>query len=107
MIFTSVQNFHSISNKIRNNRMKQTNGNGKNTLSVCHWNLGSKKWKNKRNQIQALVDHQNPDIIYISEANLDDLTPLHESLIAGYNITRPKTVIRNSTARLVLLTREN
>ena len=87
--------------------MKQINGNGKNTLSICHWNLGSKMWRNKLNQIQALVDQDSPDIIFISEANLEEETPPHESLIIGYNITMPKTVTRNKTARLVLLTREN
>ena len=105
---STVQDFHYLSNKRRNNLIKQTNGNGKNSLSVCHWNLGSKKWKNKRNQIQALVDHLSPDIIYISEANLDEVTPPHESIfITGYKITFPKTVTRNRTARLVLLTRDN
>ena len=87
--------------------MKQKNGNGKNSLSICHWNLGSKKWRNKRNQIQALVDQNSPDLIFISEANLDEMTPLHESLISGYDITLPKTVTRNGTARLALLTKEN
>ena len=104
---TNISVSHSISNKKRNNLIKQRNGNGKSSLSICHWNLGSKLWKNKRNQIQALVDQDNPDILFISEANLDDLTPPHESLISGYNITLPKTVTRNGTARLVLLTREN
>ena len=98
---------HSINNKRRNNLIKQINGNGKNSLSICHWNLGSKKWKNKRNQIQALVDQTNPDIMFISEANLDDSTPSHDSLITGYLITLPKTMTRNGTARLVLLTKEN
>ena len=103
----SVSVLHSISNKERNSLIKQTNGNGKNTLSISHWNLGSKLWKNKRNLIQALVDQANPDILFISEANLDNVTPPHESLISGYNITRPKTVTRNGTARLILLTKEN
>ena len=76
-------------------------------MLISHWNLGSKKWNNKRNQIQALVDTDNPDIIFISEANLDESTPPHESLIAGYDITLPKTVTVNGTARLVLLTKES
>ena len=72
-----------------------------------HWNLGSKKWTNKRNQIQAFVDTDNPDVMFISEANLDELTPPHESLIVGYDITLPKTVMVNGTARLVMLTKVN
>ena len=66
-----------------------------------------KKWQNKKNQIQALVDSDNPDVMFISEANLDELTPPHEKLIAGYNITLPNTVTRNGTARLVLLTKDD
>ena len=92
---------------MRNKLIKQLNGNGKNSITVCHWNLGSKKWKNKINQIQALADQNLADLIFISEANLDELTPLHESRIVGYNITLPKTLKINGTARLVLLTREN
>ena len=48
-----------------------------------------------------------PDLIFISEANLDELTPLYDSLITGYTITMPKTVTRNGTARLVLLTKDS
>ena len=86
---------HFLSRKESNKLIKQKNGNGKNSLLISHWNLGSKKWVNKRNQIQALVDTDNPDLIFISEANLDELTPPYESLITGYVITLPKTVIRN------------
>ena len=71
---------HSISRKMRNKLVKQINGNGKNTLLISHWNLGSKKWQNKKNQIQALVDSDNPDVMFISEANLDELTPPHEKI---------------------------
>ena len=83
----SISSSHSISNKMRNKLIKQTNGNGKSTLAISHWNLGSKLWKNKRNQIQALVEQTNPDILFISEANLDDQTPTHESMIAGYTLS--------------------
>ena len=98
---------HSTSSKMRNKAVKQVNGNIKNSILISHWNLGSKKWNNKLNQVQALVDTNKPDILYISEANLDELTPPHEKLIAGYNITLPKTVTKNKTARLVLLTKED
>ena len=98
---------HSLSRKMRNKAVKQVNGNGKNSLLISHWNLGSKKWINKINQIQALVDTDNPDVLFISEANLDESTPLHETIIEGYEITLPKTVVRNGTARLVLLTKES
>ena len=110
LLFTSVTRycppatkFHFISNKTRNSLIKQLNGNGKNTISVSHWNLGAKKWKNKRDQIQAFADQKQADIIFISEANLDESTPCYESVIQGYNITYPKTVYKNGTARLIML----
>ena len=56
VICSTISVPHSISNKRRNNMIKQINGNGRSSLIICHWNLGSKLWKNKRNQIQALVD---------------------------------------------------
>ena len=104
---TTVAYFHSSSRKKRNKSIKQINGNGRNSLLISHWNLGSKKWSNKRNLIQALVDQNSPDILFISEANLDESTPSYDSIISGYDITLPKTVTRNGTARLVLLTKEN
>ena len=35
------------------------------------------------------------------------MTPLHESMIQGYNITKPHTVLKNGTSRLVLLSKES
>ena len=106
-VTTCPATLHFKSNKMRNKFVKQVNGNGKNSLLISHWNLGSKKWTNKRNLIQAQVDTDKPDLIFISEANLDELTPLHESLITGYTITMPKSVTINGTARIVLLTRDS
>ena len=51
------------------------------------------------------MEHNKADLIFISEANLDESVEVHDSLIHGYSITLPKTVARNGTARLVLLTR--
>ena len=41
-----VSSFHFLSRKEMNKLIKQQHGNGKNSLIICHWNLGSKKWKN-------------------------------------------------------------
>ena len=51
---------HFISSKLRNKSIKQVNGNGKNSLLVSHWNLGSKKWCNKRNQILCVPYKRHP-----------------------------------------------
>ena len=96
----------SISRKCRNNKIKQLNGNGKKMINICYWNLGSKNWTKKRNQIQALADQFNPDILVISEANLNPETPLYESQIQGYQITFPKSTSINMTARIIMLTKD-
>ena len=84
---------HSISRKARNKFAKQKNGNGKKTFIISHWNLGSKNWTKKRNKKKIIK----------KKKKMDELTPSYESLIQGYNITLPKTVKNNLSARLVLL----
>ena len=39
------------------------------TLKVMQWNMGSKFWIRKQEEIQAIVDQHNPDIMYITEAS--------------------------------------
>ena len=97
---------HFVSNKSRNKSVKMINGNRKNSVQIAHWNLGSKRWKNKRDQIQALVDLKSPDLIFISEANLDEMTPEYETIIQSYNINKPKTISDHRISRLILLLRE-
>ena len=98
---------HSITSKKRNKLRKSINGNGKNFMLVAHWNLGSSKWKNKVNHIQALVDSTSPDLLFISEANLYEATAECETIIQGYNIHKPKTVSISNLSRLVLLSKDN
>ena len=47
-----------------------SNGNGKNSIQVLHWNLGARLWQNKVTEIQALVDELSPEHCFITEANL-------------------------------------
>ena len=106
-IVNKVTKQYYLSSKERNKLIKQTNGNGKKSISIAHWNLGSKLWKNKRNQTQLPVDSTNPDLLYISEANLDEMTTTFESNIIGYNIIKPKSLSINKTSRLVLLVKDS
>ena len=94
------------SSKVWNSLMKQTNGNGKKAITIAHWNLGPAQWRNKINSIQAAVDMHSPDLLYISEANLYEVTPPYETLISGYTITKPLTVNVHNLSRLVLLVRD-
>ena len=60
-------------------------------LKIIEWNMGSRHWLNKRDKIQAMVDDQDPDIIYITEANLFKSDPDYLVNIVGYNLVKPKT----------------
>ena len=97
----------SIGRKLRNKLVKQCNGNGKKSIMIAHWNLGSRKWHNKINQIQAAVDLKHPDLIFISEANLYEVTPESETLISGYHIIKPLTVRVHGLSRIILLVKED
>ena len=74
---------------------------------VAHWNLGSKAWKRKVTAIQDIVDRKKPDLLFISEANLHESTPCHETFITGYNIHKPKTASIFKVSRIIVLTRDN
>ena len=71
-----------------------------------HWNLGSRKWENKRDSIQALVDEFLPEICFISEANLFWGVPDYMTSIEGYDITLAKTWNKLKYSRIVLLTKK-
>ena len=94
----------SLSNKTRNKYMKTYNRNRKSCFSVMHWNLGSRHWDKKQEEIQHLVDEMNPDFLFISEANLFNDTPSHLIEIEGYTMTKAKTVDKLKYSRIVLLT---
>ena len=55
------------------------------------WNLGNRFWVRKQEDIQAIVDQQNPDIMIITEANMFKEDPEHCLIIERYNIVRPLT----------------
>ena len=94
---------HQLSHKKHNKNIKIKNGNGKNTTTISHWNLGSKRWQNKIALIQAMVDSSRPDLIFISEANLYELTPDYATAIVGYKIVKPLSVELHGLSRIVLL----
>ena len=71
--------------KCRNKKIKTYNGNIKSCFSIMHWNLGSRLWDKKRDEVQLLVDEQAPDYLFISEANLLNDKPDHLTNIEGYS----------------------
>ena len=72
-----------FSGKVRNNRMRAINGNSLNQLRVIHWNLGSKLWNNKLDEIEMVLADKKPDLFFVSEANLWQDLPESERVIPG------------------------
>ena len=89
-----------------NKMIRTLNGNGINTIKLIHWNLGSRGFARKRDDIQHMVDKLKPDIAAISEANLSMNIGDHMNLILGYNILTTKDAVTNGFSRLVVLVRE-
>ena len=92
--------------KIRNKKVKMMNGNINKTIKVVHWNLGSRYWNNKLEDIQHLVDEMNPDLAYISEANLFAGLALHLRQIEGYHLVYTKAMDFFGYSCLILLVKQ-
>ena len=69
--FKSTNKTWSTSCKHRNKCAHCKNGNrNSKTLKILEWNLGSKHWIRKQDLVQAIVDEHNPDLMFITEANV-------------------------------------
>ena len=68
------------SSKLRNRRVRATNGNRENRtlVKLAHWNAGNKFWQNKLIEIEEMLLDKTPDLVFISEANLFDTVPDQE-----------------------------
>ena len=75
-------------------------------LKVLHWNLGARKWHNKLDDIQILLNDCKPDLCYISEANLWDGLEPHQMELENYKLVLPLTINSQKHARLVLLVKD-
>ena len=102
-----VRSILLFSNKDRNSRIKSYNGNRLNLLKIAHWNAGNSKWETKRIEVEALVLQKQPDILFISEANLCENLEDNQIDIPGYKLHYPRAMMsKHKYARLVLLARE-
>ena len=61
--------------KLTNRKIRAVNGNRMQSFHVAHWNLGAKKWPHKLVEIEALLNEKQPDLCFVSEANLWINTP--------------------------------
>ena len=79
--------------KTRNKLTKIMNGNiNSKTLKILQWNMGSKYWVRKFEKVQAIVDTERPDIMYITEANLFKADPDYSLVIENYRLVLPKNL---------------
>ena len=85
--------------KKMNKLQKIRNGNRVEQLKIIHWNLGSKLWCNKLEDIELLLTEFKPDLCYISEANLWNGLDYHEREILGHEIIYPNTMERLGTCK--------
>ena len=104
-IFLQIQKW-ALTNKDRNKKVKTYNGNRKTSINIMQWNLGSKHWFRKRDEIQLLVDEQSPYFVFITDANLFSDNPSHQMEIEGYTLIKAKTMEKLNYSRIVLLCKQ-
>ena len=102
----SMQERHLMTHKLWNRIQRAMNGNRVNQLKIVHWNVGPRLWKNKLDDIEALLTEFTPDLCFISEANLWQGTMAHEMEIPGHTMILPDTMSSLKHARIVLLVRD-
>ena len=97
-----------LSAKVRNNLMRQINGNGRTrqNITLAHWNLGAKSWQRKREEIEMVTMQYDLDILVITEANMDINLNDYEKQIRGYDIILPRTTEKRNLARIVMLVKQ-
>ena len=97
-----------MARKMRNKNQKIKNGNRvyQSKLKILHWNLGSRQWKNKIEDIELLLSEYKPDLCYVSEANMWNNLEPHERELEGHSLILPNTMSTLQHARLVLIVKD-
>ena len=97
------------SSKIRNSEQRARNGNidKVNKLKIVNWNLGSRKWSRKRDDVVHMLTDFCPDVAVISEGNLYSDEESHLTVIENYNINTILDFELIGISRLVVLTRKD
>ena len=97
-----------MSSKLINKAVKMRNGNrsSRSVIKIYHWNMGNKLWQSKHEEIESLILDNDPDLFFVSEANLMCMLPDYERNIGGYDLHLPITLEKHSYARIVLLVKQ-
>ena len=103
-----IEDKWGIEHKKMNKSVKIVNGNRvKRSLKIMEWNMGSRHWTNKRDDVQEIMDELDPDIMYITEANIFKQDPEYLINIDRYKMVYPNTWTNANLeyARIVMLIR--
>ena len=98
-----------LSSKMRNIIVRARNGNRggiRQTIKLIHWNMGNGWWEGKIAEIEAAIIDFDPDLFFITEANLRADIPSESSQIEGYEMVFPETMESQGYARIMLLIKE-
>ena len=82
------------------------NGNRGKNLTIAQWNMGPAHWEKKVTEIEAFLLEVQPDLFFITEANMFPSTKAHEGNFPGHCIILPKTVDTLGYWRIVLIVKE-
>ena len=101
--------FSWLSAKQRNKMNKRVNGNGRlrQNISLAHWNMGSKGWDKKKDEVELVTLQFEPDILIISEANMRADSAVDERNIKGYDMILPKTTLARNMVRILMLVKSD
>ena len=83
------------------------NGNTVNKISIIHWNMGSRLWENKLEELELLLSEKKPDLCFISEANISASKNLDEMNVPGHQLILPRTMSRLGHARIALVVKNH
>ena len=92
--------------KVRNKLVKIRNGNGVKTLKIVHWNMWSRHFINKKEEVDNVISEFRPDLFLISEAYHYPDNPEYQSHVNGYTLQNSPTFMKHKYDRLLLLIRD-
>ena len=95
-----------LSRKQLNHLQHSSNGNISGNLKVVHWNLGSKLWRNKREEIELLLGQYRPDLCFITEANMWKDTEHYDREIMDHKLIYPNTMDTMDHSRIILIVKQ-
>ena len=109
----TIESQHSqVLQRCHNKRMHALNGNRfakpkiKSHFKIAHINKGNSNFPTKLNNILNLIEDDRPDILMISEANMESNEPSVKNHLKGYNIEK-KLLGNQNVARMIVMVKSD